>query len=85
MPLRPKNQRGGADFTDRMQSIIFQRRAEFDIDPIGLNDLAAHADLALKAIRHRFFAKMQSPGHAIHIAQDQPSRAGLKRAGYRVG
>ena len=70
MPLRPKNQRGGADFTDRMQSIIFQRRAEFDIDPVGLNDLAAHTHLSVKAIRRRFFAKMHSPGYAVRVAQD---------------
>jgi len=70
MHTRPRIQRGRTDFADRNYSICAQWRAELDIDPVGLNDLAANTDQSLKTIGHRVVAKMQSPGHAVRIAQE---------------
>jgi hypothetical protein len=62
-----------------------KRGAELDIDPVSLNDLAAHADRSLQAIRHRFIAKMQPPGESLGIAKDRSARSRLDRSGYGVG
>lgn len=61
------------------------RGAELDVDPVGLYDLAAHADLSLQSFWHRFLAKMQPPGKAVGIAQDRSARSRLDRSGYGVG
>ena len=70
MLSRCSKQHDRADFADRIYSTCAQRRAELDIDPVGLNDLAANTDQSLKTIGHRVVAKMQSPGHAVRIAQE---------------
>ena len=70
MLSRCSKQHDRADFADRIYSTCAQRRAELDIDPVGLNDLAAHADPSLEIVGHRLFAKMQPPGHAVGIAQE---------------
>ena len=70
MLSRCSKQHDRADFADRIYSACAQRRAELDIDPVGLNDLAANTDQSLKTIGHRVVAKMQSPGHAVRIAQE---------------
>lgn len=65
--------------------LIAEHGAEFDVDPVGLDDFAAHADFALKTFGHRLITKMQPPGEALGIAQDRSARSRLDRTGYGVG
>ena len=44
------------------------------LDPVDLDDTAAHANAPAQADRDGFIDKAEPPAHPVIVAQDQPAR-----------